>query len=100
MMSRKRIRELALACRVATHGNGVIFGKPVEEIAEALSTPLWFSAADLRLAADAMDILSISQADAWTLRARLDEFDRSGPLVKNAGGFAAYLKMLPNGGVQ
>ena len=98
MITRKRMRILATACRLAVKTNGHIFGKPLEEIADVLTTPTWFSAYELRLAADAMDILNMSQDDAWTLRQRLDDFDRTGPMLKNAGSFAAYLQHMPNGG--
>lgn len=98
MITRKRMRILATACRLAVKTGGHIFGKPLEEIADVLTTQTWFSAYELRLAADAMDILNMSQADAWTLRQRMDAFDRTGPMLKNAGSFAAYLQHMPNGG--
>ena len=98
MITRKRMRILATACRLAVKTGGHIFGKPLEEIADVLTTPTWFSAYELRLAADAMDILNMSQADAWTLRQRLDEFYRTSPMLTNAGSFAAYLQHMPNGG--
>lgn len=100
MIPRERIRDLSIACRLACHTGGAISGKPLHDIAEVLETPTWFSANELRLAADAMDILGTATADGWTLRASLDAFWKTGPLIKNAGSFAAYLHELPNGGVQ
>ena len=74
-------------------------GKTLEDIANVLSTPTWFSANELRLVADAMDALNISTADGWTTRLRLDEFERAGSSF-TAAAFADYLRNLPNGGMQ
>ena len=105
MMTRKQLRELGTRLNIAAHGRHDaalidLRAADVAMAADALTTPLWFSATELRLVADVMDILNYSQADGWTMRQRLDAFWRTGPLIKNAGSFAAYLHELPNGGVQ
>lgn len=109
MMERDLIRELATRFRIAAHDRHDdalidIRAADVSAAANILATPTWFSANELRIAADAMDILGVSTADGWTLRARLDAFWKTGPVVKNAESFAAYLhntvKHTGNGGIQ
>lgn len=105
MMTRTQLRGLGILLYIAAHGQHDdalidLRAAEVAKAADALTTPLWFSATELRLVADAMDILNYSQTDGWTMRQHLDAFWRTGPLVKNAGSFAAYLHELPNGGVQ
>lgn len=112
-MKRAEVRELATKCRIKENDlrrcwhidccRDEEFDELVEMLskcAKALSMPAWFSAYELRLAADAMDLLNISTADGMTLRERLDGFWRGGPIVKNAQWFAEYVSMLPNGGMQ
>ena len=103
MMTRKQLRELGTRLNIAAHGRHDdalidLRAADVAMAANALTTPLWLSANELRLVADAMDLLGMSQADAWPLRQRLDEFFRTSPMLRNAGSFAAYLQHLPNGG--
>jgi len=105
MMTRDALRTLAFRIQMAAEGYRddclvSISARVAREAAEALTTPTWLSPNEMRLAADTMNLLGITTADAWTLRARLDAFYKEGPIVKNAGSFAAYLKSLPNGGIQ
>lgn len=103
-MEREEMRKLAVRVRIAINGRHDdalvdLRARELAKIAEALETPTWFSPEELRFAAAAMDILGYSTADCWTLRRRLDDFERS-TTVMNVGSFAAYLQYLPNGGVQ
>lgn len=104
-ITRDEIRKLGTRLHIAAHDRDQnalvdIPARDAKAAADILTTPAWFSANELRLAADAMDILNCSTADGWTLRMRLDAFWETGPLIKNAGSFAAYLRELPKGGVQ
>ncbi len=105
-ITRDEIRKLATRLHIAATDiwGGITPEDNLVELLKAasdvLTTPAWFSANELRLAADAMDILDYHTADGWTLRQRLDAFWETGPLIKNAGSFAAYLHELPRVGVQ
>lgn len=105
MMGRKQLRELSTRFRIAAHERHEdalidIRAADVDAAADALSTPLWFSAFELRMVAETIDILHISSADAWTMRLRLDEFIKTNPPLNTAEAFANFVKTLPNGGAQ
>lgn len=104
-ITREERRRLGIHLQMIAHGRADsalvdISARDAQTAGDILTTPAWFSATELRMAADAMDILDYSTADAWTLRQRLDDFWRSASPLKNSGVFAAYLKQLPNGGMQ
>lgn len=65
--------------------------------AEILATPAWFSAWELRLAADAMELSNQLTAEALTLRYHLSKWLNVAS-KRNAESFAFYLDNLPNEG--
>lgn len=102
MIARERIRELGLKLTTAADGrddNALvdITAKDARDIAEILTTSAWFTINELKIAAGAMAILEMTRADAWTMRARLDEFWAECEYAKredadfSAGVFAAFL---------
>ena len=104
-ITREEKRRLGIHLQMIAHGRADsalvdISARDAQAAGDILTTPAWFSATELRMAADAMDILSYSTPDAWTLRQRLDDFWQSSSPLKNSGAFAAYLKQLANRGLQ